>query len=326
MLEELRIYKNLGTPEYFFELANLLANHANDVWTVKKIQKYFFNRVINGRSIFDGCIQLAIQINFIEVAKDDSLVIPINLRCYLNQKESFSEKFVEYLLATISKDKMCYEIFSPEHLSYDLVNKSIKITNNAFGFKYSQLKQLLLDFNILIPISTEISSYYIIAHDYMNLFQKDLMAEVKRRTISPEHLKLILEMQNQYGQDAERFVLKYEITRLEDMKELIWVADYSVSEGYDIASFNSINSLLHDRFIEVKSYSGKATFYWSKNEVETSRIKGKNYYLYLVNRDEANTFGYSPTIIQNPFEDILSNPSWEKEVEKYFIYKTQDFD
>ena len=83
MLEELRIYKNLGTPEYFFELANLLANDANDVWTVKKIQKYFFNRVINGRSIFDGCIQLAIQINFIEVAKDDSLVIPINLRCYL---------------------------------------------------------------------------------------------------------------------------------------------------------------------------------------------------------------------------------------------------
>jgi Domain of unknown function (DUF3883) len=276
MLEELRIYKNLGTPEYFFELANLLVSHTNDVWTVKKIQQYFFNRVINGRSIFDGCIQLAIQINFIEVAYDDSLVIPINLHGYLNQKDSFSEKFVEYILATISKDEMCYEIFSPEHLSYDLVNKSIKITNNAFGFKYSQLKQLLLDFNILIPIATEISSYYIIAHDYMNLFQKDLMAEVKRRTISPEHLKLILEKQNQYGQDAERFVLKYEITRLEDIKEVICVADYSVSEGYDIASFNSTNSLLHDRFIEVKSYSGKPKFYWSKNEVETSRIKGKN--------------------------------------------------
>lgn len=324
MLEELRIYKNLGTPEYFFELANLLANHANGVWTVKKIQKYFFNRVINGRSIFDGCIQLAIQINFIEVANDESLTIPINLHGYLNQKESFSEKFVEYILAAISKDEMCYEIFSPEHLSYDLVNKSIKITNNAFGFKYSQLKQLLLDFNILIPIATEISSYYIIAHDYMNLFQKDLMAEVKRRTISPEHLKLILEMQNQYGQDAERFVLKYEIMRLEDMKEVIWVADCSVSEGYDIASFNSTNSLFHDRYIEVKSYSGKPTFYWSKNEVETSRVKGKNYYLYLVNRDQITEYGYAPTIIQNPYDEILSNSNWEKDVEKYFVYKGYD--
>jgi len=321
MLEELRIYKNLGTPEYFFELANLLANHANGFWTIKKIQKYFFNRVINGRSIFDGCLQLAIKINFIEVANDDSLVIPNHLHRYLNQRDSFSEKFAEYILATISKDEVCYEIFSPEHLSYDLVNKSIKITNNAFGFKYSQLKQLLLDFNILVPVSTEISIYYIIAQEYMSLFQKDLMAEVKRRTISPDHLKLILELQNQFGQDAERFVLKYEIARLNAMKEVIWVADYSVSEGYDIASFNSTNSLLHDRFIEVKSYSGKPAFYWSKNEVETSRIKGKNYYLYLVNRNHMNEYGYSPTIIQNPFDEILSSSNWEKDVEKYFVYK-----
>ena len=231
MLEEIRIYKNLGTPEYFFELVNLLVSHNNDIWTVKKIQKYFFNRVIDDRSVFDGCIQLAIQTGFIELNNDGSLLIPNHLHEHLNQKENFSEKFVEYLLTAISKDEKSYEIFSPQHLAYDLSNKSIKITNNAFGFRYSQLKQLLLNFNILVPIVTEVSNYYIIAHDYMSLFQKDLMSEIKRRATSPEHLKLILELQNQYGEEAEKFVLEYEVRRLAGKKEIVWVAKYSVSEG-----------------------------------------------------------------------------------------------
>lgn len=319
MLEELKIYKNLGTPEYFFELANLLVKYGNDVWTVKKIQKYFFNRVINGRSVFDGCIQLGILIGFIEVTSEGSLAIPLNLHKYLSQIEIFSEKFAEHLLLAISKDEKSFEIFSPQHLAYDLSNKSIKITNNAFGFKYSQFKQVLLDFKVLAPVVTEISSYYIISHNYMSLFQKDLMAEIKRRAISPEHLKSILEMQNQYGQEAERFVLKYEMARLDEQKEVIWVANYSVSEGYDIASFNSKYSLFHDRFIEVKSFIGTPTFYWSKNEMETSRVKGKSYFLYLINRGEMDSSDYIPIIIQNPIEEILNNPSWEKEVENYYI-------
>ncbi|HAJ72694.1 MAG TPA: hypothetical protein DCO68_11505, partial [Methylophilaceae bacterium] len=169
MLAELKIYRNLGTPEYFFELANILVNQRNDVWTAPKIQKYFFNRVINGRSVFDGCIQLGVLINFIEVASDGSLAIPANLHKYLSQIETLSEKFVEQLLLTASKDEKCFEIFSPQHLEYDLSNKSIKITNNAFGLKYSQFKQVLLDFNVLKPVITEISSYYIISHNYMNL-------------------------------------------------------------------------------------------------------------------------------------------------------------
>lgn len=319
MLEELKIYKNLGTPEYFFELANLLIKYGNDVWTVKKIEKYFFNRVINGRSVFDGCIQLGVLINFIEVASDGSLAIPVDIHKYLSQFETFSEKFVEHLLLAASKDEKCLEIFSPQHLAYDLSNKSIKITNNAFGLKYSQFKQMLLDFNVLKSVITEISSYYIIAHNYMNLFQKDLMAEIKRRATSPEHLKQILELQNQYGEEAEKYVLEYENRRLAEKKEIVWVAKYSVSEGYDIASFNTKESLLYDRFIEVKSYSQTLAFYWTKNEIETAKIKGKNYFLYLVNRDEMSNANYFPMIINNPALEIFNNAKWKIEIDKYYV-------
>lgn len=321
MLEELKIYRNLGTPEYFFELANILVNQRNGLWTAPKIQKYFFNRVINGRSVFDGCIQLGVLINFIEVASDGSLAIPVNFHKYLSQIETLSEKFVEQLLLTASKDEKCFEIFSPQHLAYDLSNKSIKVTNNAFGLKYSQFKQLLLDFNVLKPVITEISSYYIISHNYMNLFQKDLMTEIKRRAISPEHLKQILELQNQYGEEAEKFVLEYEKRRLAEKKEVVWVAKYSVSEGYDIASFNTQESLLYDRFIEVKSYSGNPAFYWSRSEVDASKVKGKNYYIYLVNRDELQNSNYAPKILQNPYISVLEDADWIKEIESYFIYK-----
>jgi hypothetical protein len=38
-------------------------------------------------------------------------------------------------------------------------------------------------------------------------------------------------------------------------------------------------------------------------------------------KEKINEYGYLPTIIQNPFDEILSNSDWEKEVEKYFVYK-----
>ena len=81
------------------------------------------------------------------------------------------------------------------------------------------------------------------------------------------------------------------------------------------------HSLFHDRFIEVKSFMGTPTFYWSKNEIETSRIKGRSYFLYLINRGEMNKSDYIPIVIQNPIEEILNNPIWEKEVENYYISK-----
>ena len=321
MLEEVSAYKNLGTPQYFYELANLIGNHAIGSWTIPKIQKYFFNRVIDGRSVFDGCVRLAIQIGLIEIANNETLSLCKKFEESLSEQKAFSLKFVEYLMVSITKDSLSYEIFSPKHLSYDLSNKSIKITNSAFGFKYSQFKQLLLDFGILVPVMTEINSYYIISHEYINLFQKGLMTEIKRRIVSPEHLKTILELQNQYGEEAEGFVFEYEMHRLAGKKEVVWVAKYSVSEGYDIGSFNSTESLLHDRFIEVKSYSGQVAFYWTKTEIETARIKGKSYYLYLVDRNQFHHVDYSPIIICNPLAEIFCSPDWDKEADKYYIKK-----
>jgi len=52
-------------------------------------------------------------------------------------------------------------------------------------------------------------------------------------------------------------------------------------------------SVLLDKFIEVKSYSGDPYFYWSRNEVKVAETEKNNYFLYLVNRDEMNDIDYS---------------------------------
>ena len=49
--------------------------------------------------------------------------------------------------------------------------------------------------------------------------------------------------------------------------------------------------------------------------------KRRKYFLYLVNREEMNKSEYQPMIIKNPYENILQDSHWNKEVENYFISK-----
>jgi len=92
-----------------------------------------------------------------------------------------------------------------------------------------------------------------------------------------------------------------------------------VGAGYDIASFDSIYSESIDRFIEVKSYSQNVSFYWSRNEVETARLKGDSYFLYLVNRDCITNNGYEPLVIQNAYSNVFIDEGWRKEGQSWFI-------
>lgn len=319
MLAELKSYRNLGTPQFFIELASFLKNDVKSELTAEKIQKLFFNRIIDGKSIFDGCVALAIEIKMLECNSEGTILISNAVSSTLNDKDKFIDQFIVHLISALKYDDKCFEIFSPSNISYDFISQGIKITNNAFGLKYTNFKQLLIDFGVLESRLTEFSSYYIFSKKYINLFQKELLSEIKRRALSPEHLKSILDKQLENGEEAEEFVFNYEQRRLNHKNGLVWVAQYSVSEGYDIASFDTEESILNDRFIEVKSYSGSPTFYWSRNEIEVSSAKGKRYFLYLVNRSQLNNPDYIPTIIQNPYENVLKDGSWDKQIESYFI-------
>ena len=139
------------------------------------------------------------------------------------------------------------------------------------------------------------------------------------KKISPEEFEKEQEQKRINGIEAEKFVLAFENKRLGE-KHIDWVAQYIVNEGYDIASYNKLDDLDYNRFIEVKSYEGKIPyFYWSRNEVDVAKRKSEKYWIYLVNRAKMNNKDYEPIMKQNPIMSVLNNENWDKQVENYKI-------
>src|SRR5690606_8479835 len=100
MLEELRRYRNFGTPNYIFELLSTLKGNQEATYTRSDIKKLFYNRVIDGRSIFDGCIEIAIKTEIL-LFKNDFLSLSNGIVDSLNSLSQMKDKFVEYLLKAL---------------------------------------------------------------------------------------------------------------------------------------------------------------------------------------------------------------------------------
>lgn len=320
MLEELRRYRNFGTPNYFFELLSTLKGNQEGTYTRSDIEKLFYNRVIDGRSIFDGCLELAIKTEIL-IFVNDFISLSNGIEDSLNSISQMRDKFVEHLFKALKDDDEFHKIFCSDYLSHDIIYKSLQINNRAFSLKYSNFKQLLIDFEAIKTHPTIELNSFIINNRYKKLFDKTVLPEIKQRKIGIKAFQKAMEQQQIYGEEAEKFVLNFEFIRLEKQKEIDWVAEYIVNEGYDIASYNHESDKLPNRFIEVKSYDGETPyFFWSRNEYSVAKRKQDEYWLYLINRSEMYKQEYVPIMIQNPFETILRDDEvWDKQIEKYKI-------
>lgn len=319
MLKELRKYSNFGTPNFYFELLITLNNEKESTWKKSDLEKLFYNRIIDGRSVYDGCIELAIKIDIL-IFDGDKISINNDLSDFLNSVNQVSDKFMEYLFQKLKNDEDFHKIFCSEYLSYDIIYKSLQISNSAFGLKFSNFKQLLIDFGTIKTHPTVEINSYIINNRYKKLFDKTVLPEIKKRKIGIEEFRKAMELQQIYGEEAEKYVVEFENKRLNYKKEIDWVAQYIVNEGYDVASYDNFDDDLQNRFIEVKSYDGDIPyFFWSRNEYRMAQRKKEKYWVYLVNRKQMNDEGYEPIMEQNPFENILKNDNWNKEVDKYKI-------
>lgn len=319
MLKELRKYSNFGTPNFYFELLITLKKEKEITWKKSDLEKLFYNRIIDGRSVYDGCIELAIKIDVL-IFDGNNISINDDLSDFLNSVNQVSDKFIEYLFHRLKNDEDFHKIFCSEYLSYDIIYKSLQISNSAFGLKFSNFKQLLIDFGAIKTHPTVEINSYIINSRYKKLFDKTVLPEIKKRKIGIEAFKKAMELQQIYGEEAEKFVVEFENKRLYYKKDIDWVAQYIVNEGYDVASYDNPSDDLQNRFIEVKSYDGDIPyFFWSRNEYNVAKRKKEQYWIYLVNRKKINNNGYEPQMEQNPFEGILKNDDWDKQVDKYII-------
>ena len=143
------------------------------------------------------------------------------------------------------------------------------------------------------------------------------------KTLSPEQLEALLEERKIRGAAAEEFVFEYEQRRLHGhpRRDLIRrISVENVMAGYDIISFESTKSIIPDRFIEVKSFTGREHFYISSGEVKAAHTLQDSYFLYLVNADHIKEPDYEPKIIRNAYTSLFGELSeYVVETDVYFI-------
>jgi Protein NO VEIN, C-terminal len=174
--------------------------------------------------------------------------------------------------------------------------------------QFGGIRNLLLDLEFLEQDSNQ--PRYWISPQHLTIF-----IEAKSNSpISPLELQAVLRAREELGQKAELEVLKFEQARLRNnsvlVKRIKHVASENVGAGYDILSFtdSGTKSGFSDRLIEVKAVSPiDFKFYWSRNEIETARIHGGKYFLYLIPVAKIGFDVQKLRIIPNPFESVYSN-------------------
>lgn len=322
MLKEFNYYENLGSPKFFHELFQQLAV-PNRKWTKSNIREYFYNRVVDNQIIFDGCLPLAEEIGAVVVDQQGFVSMNPLLHASLINEKYLANKLLEMIILTAKKDELFHDIFCSKNISYDIIYRLIQIESGAFSFRYANFRQLLISFSFLYPHPDQNIRKFIVNSRYKILFDRELMPEIKKRKVGIDELEKLLEQKQIYGKEGEAFVLEYEKFRLAshiNVNLIEIISEYDVAAGYDIVSYEDINSIGYDRFIEVKSFSGALSFHWSRNEIDVARIKKDSYFLYLVDREKITKVGYSPTVIQNPYKVIMESQSgWDKRVDSYSI-------
>lgn len=235
-------------------------------------------------------------------------------------KDSLGDRTgLNVLLIKSSLEQLFSEgVFSPGLFSYDAVQSCYSFKNELFPLSLSCVRNVLISQGFLVSIRELQGSRFYINPAFDGLIAKH--CKVKRRQLSLESLKKQIESNETAGEKAELFVLEYEKKRVgQRLSEYIKrISEIDVAAGYDIVSFNSSQSQMPDRFIEVKAI-GSSGFFWSKNEYEIAKLKGQDYFLYLVELSRIDEPEYIPEIVQNPAIKVMESDSWLIEAQSYHV-------
>ncbi|MBD0725380.1 hypothetical protein B6A10_09335 [Flavobacterium sp. L1I52] len=227
---------------------------------------------------------------------------------------SYQDWFSKTLLDFLIKEN----VISLSEIKYESQIDKYVLPRFNIKYKYACYRNLLISLSI-IEKSNE-GNFYI-----GDLLINYIISEnkVKRKITEAELLKK-LEEQRSLGETGELFVINYETQRLSsrnDTNKIKRISLMDVTAGYDIISFNDDYSNSLDRFIEVKTFKGKPHFHWSSNEIQTAKIKSKNYHLYLIDATKITDTSYTPLIIYDPVSYFEKSNEWISSPDSFLFEK-----
>ena len=198
----------------------------------------------------------------------------------------------------------------PESFKFDPAERRMLINRLLVPGRELEYPYALLEFGVFERGNT-METHWRISQRHEPVFKSILKTrynESQKKKTSLASLKARLAQQEAAGLMAEEWVCDYERRRLLDhplLEQVGRISDLDVSAGYDIESFETLESAVIDRFIEVKSFSKNIEFYWSENEMNIAQNLGTQYWLYLVDRTNLDAPNYQPIKIRDPWSHFI---------------------
>lgn len=329
MLEELLKHDKLGNKkELLFVLFDAISTSGNQ--TRADLKKFCASNLFSISRSFDGILKLLEAVSFIEIKGN---VVKLNRDIFDPSKVSTPYlyfkgiHFFKNLILLLKRTETLADIFNERNVKYNSNLARYYVKDNMIPYKFFPLRNLLLSLDVLERDET-LENHLLLKEEFNDAFKSFVVEDIIRsrkqvsRKVPLSELKKSLENKEVAGKEAELFVLEFERHRLSghpSIEQLIRVSEDFTNAGYDIKSFNDKESIIIDRFIEVKSFKEKVSFFWSRNEVQIAKELAENYFLYLVDRSKMNTPEYLPIIIQNPHKKVFESEMWKKEVENWKI-------
>lgn len=311
MLEELRRYNTIGDIAGIRYFTGIVLSGA-------KIQKSALQKLCDLQNNIRLNLKAAIMYyKYMDlIVEKESWLYVTEAGQTLSKTTDFDTDFCKLCLKKIISDGL----IDMEAVRYSRVTNVYYIERFGFSVSAALFRNILIQYKALCECSggLQISSKY-----------EPLFGELQKKTRvkkSLEKLKLQLEQQEKQGEMAELFVLEYEKKRISNAilnKKIKRVSVIDVAAGYDIVSYDSDEAVGYDRFIEVKSYVGSPHFYWSSNEIETAKLYGNKYYIYLVDVSKIADEKYVPDIICNPEEEIIESEKWILNPTSFIVMPTE---
>lgn len=328
MLDELLKHESLGNKrELTFVLFQALTPGKEQL--ISDITKFCTSHLFSISRSINGILSL---LNFLDIITIDKGKMELNIsnfnpEIFESPQSYFNDvHFFDRLFKRLIELEVCTDLFNENNLKLSHEYNRYYVKSNLIKFQFFPFRNLLIALNFLEQDHI-IPDHYLIHAQFTHFFKIIIIDHLNKYRIhttkvSHQQLEKWLEQKNEAGEQGELFVLHYEQNRMKghsSFEKIERISNSYVNAGYDIKSFNDLDSFIMDRFIEVKSYRDQISFYWSKNEVEKAKELSTKYYLYLVDRSLMNKKGYVPKIIQDPYKKIFENELWMKEIENWKI-------
>ena len=305
MLEELTAYSTFGSPAVIDALIGIVVG--DEPCTARDLRLMIHSKGTAEKPMIEAVISLLCSLDLCEI-NEDGTIRSVGLATQNGVMTSYD-------LGCILLSRMVSESLVPrERIEFDARQRTFSMHSTALPMRYSQMRNFLISVGV---VQLE-NGWLVFSSSAVCVMKENLSLAASKMT--PEMLQRKLERDAEAGRLAESYVMHFESKRLGQDKSsgIEQVSLISVSAGYDIASFETPDSIEYDRFIEVKAV-GKRGFHFSANELAVAKRLRDRYCIYLVDLQKTQDDGYEPIVLRNPSK-LFENPDeWRITPDSYHV-------